>query len=174
MTGIAPYRSGIYVNPQPWKPVLNDKVTLPQHFMEFGYRAIGSGKIYHGGYPDPESWNEYWPSQTRNRPGDPMPKVKSISGLNMSHFDWGPVEAGDAEMGDTQVVDWVIEQLDRKQPMFLACGIFRPHLPWYAPQKYFDQFPVDKIQLPEHRDGDLESIPRRQDPIAGTSRRRFG
>jgi arylsulfatase A-like enzyme len=161
MTGIAPYRSGVYLNPQPWKPVLRDKVTLPQHFMQQGYRAIGSGKIYHGSYPDPKSWHDYWPSQRRNRPGDPSPKVKSVSGLNMSHFDWGPVDVDDAEMGDTQVVDWVIEQLQNQhdKPLFLACGIFRPHLPWYVPQKYFDQFPVDTIQLPDHRDDDLQDIP---------------
>jgi len=161
MTGIAPYRSGVYVNPQPWKPVLRDKVTLSQHFMQHGYLAIGSGKIYHGGYPDPESWHEYWPSQTRNRPGDPSPKVKSVSGLNMSHFDWGPVDVDDAEMGDTQVVDWVIDQLQatHDKPLFLACGIFRPHLPWYVPREYFDRFPVAEIQLPEHRDDDLGDIP---------------
>jgi arylsulfatase A-like enzyme len=161
MTSIAPHRSGVYLNSQPWKPVLRDKVTLSQHFMQQGYRAIGSGKIYHGGFPDPDSWDDYWPSQTKNRPGDPRPEVQSVSGLNMGHFDWGPVNASDAEMGDTQVVDWVIEQLKTKhdKPLFLACGIFRPHLPWYAPKKYFDQFPVDKIQLPVHRDDDLEDIP---------------
>jgi arylsulfatase A-like enzyme len=161
MTGIAPYRSGVYVNPQPWKPVLRDKATLSQHFMQHGYRAIGSGKIFHGGYPDPESWHEYWPSQTRNRPGDPSPKVKSVSGLNKAHFDWGPVDVDDSEMGDTQVVDWVIGQLQLKhdKPLFLACGIFRPHLPWYVPRKYFDRFPVDNIQLPAHRADDLDDIP---------------
>ena len=58
MTGIAPHRSGVYLNSQPWKPVMRDKVTLSQHFMQHGYRAIGSGKIYHGGCPDPESWHE--------------------------------------------------------------------------------------------------------------------
>ncbi len=161
MTSIAPYRSGVYVNSQPWKPMLKDKVTLSQHFMQHGYRAIGSGKIYHGRYPDPDSWDEYWPSQTKNRPGDPRPNVKSVSGLNMSHFDWGPVDADDAEMGDTLVVDWVIKQLQTKhdKPRFLACGIFRPHLPWYVPRKYFDQFPVEQIQLPAHRDDDLDDIP---------------
>jgi arylsulfatase A-like enzyme len=161
MTSIAPYRSGVYLNSQPWKPVLRDKVTLPQHFMQHGYRAVGSGKIYHGGFPDPESWHEYWPSQTRNRPGDPRPKTRSVSGLNMSHFDWGPVDVGDADMGDTQVVDWVIEQLKtrRDQPLFLACGIFRPHLPWYAPRKYFDQFPEEEVQLPAHLDNDLDDVP---------------
>ncbi|MFO7907974.1 MAG: sulfatase-like hydrolase/transferase [Pirellulaceae bacterium] len=161
MTGIAPHRSGVYLNPQPWKPVLEEKVTLPQHFMQHGYAAIGSGKIYHGRYPDPESWDTYWPSKTKNRPGDPKPKVKSVSGLNMAHFDWGPVDVEDAEMGDTKVVDWVIGQLqaEHEKPLFLACGIFRPHLPWYVPPKYFEKFPVDEVLLPAHRGDDLNDIP---------------
>ena len=172
MTSIAPYRSGVYLNSQPWKPMLKDRVTLSQHFMQHGYRAIGSGKIFHGGYPDPESWHEYWPSQTQNRPGDPSPKVKSVSGLNMSHFDWGPVDVDDSEMGDTKVVDWVIGQLQSKQekPLFLACGIFRPHLPWYVPRKYFDQFPLGDIQLPECRDDDLDDIPEAGIKMANPSR----
>jgi arylsulfatase A-like enzyme len=161
MTGVAPYRSGIYVNPQPWKPVLKDRVTLSQHFMQNGYRAVASGKIYHGSYPDPDSWHEYWPSQTRNRPEDPKPALKSVSGLNRSHFDWGPVDVADADMGDTRVVDWVIGQLQKShdRPLFLACGIFRPHLPWYVPRAYFDLYPLDTIQLPVHRPDDLDDVP---------------
>lgn len=161
MTGVAPYRSGVYMNRQPWKPALKDRITLPQHFMEHGYAAIGSGKIYHGRYPDPESWDKYWPSKTKNRPRDPKPDVKSVSGLNMAHFDWGPVDVEDAEMGDTKVVDWVIGQLqaEHQKPLFLACGIFRPHLPWYVPTKYFEKFPVDDILLPAHRRDDLDDIP---------------
>ncbi len=162
MTGIAPYESGVYLNAQPWKPMLKDKVTLSQHFMQNGYRAIGSGKIYHGSFPDPDSWDEYWPSQKKNRPGDPMPKRRSLNGLGMGHFDWGPVDADDSKMGDTLVVDWVIKQLQAKhqKPLFLACGIFRPHLPWYVPRKYFEQFPLAKIELPAHRDDDLDDIPK--------------
>jgi arylsulfatase A-like enzyme len=79
----------------------------------------------------------------------------------MAHFDWGPLDVEDSRMGDTQVVDWIISQLQAKhdKPLFLACGIFRPHLPWYVPRKYFDQFPVGEIQLPAHRDDDLDDLP---------------
>ncbi|MBI1372322.1 MAG: sulfatase-like hydrolase/transferase [Phycisphaera sp.] len=164
MTGIRPSTSGVYHNPQPWRqsPVLKDAVTLTQHFMQHGYTAIGSGKIFHGAYPDPESWDEYWPSKTQTRPDDPHPEEKSVSGLNKGHFDWGPVDATDEVMGDAQVVDWVIEQLGAKhdKPMFLACGIYKPHLPWYVPQKYFDQFPVSDVATPEAPDDDLNDIPK--------------
>ncbi len=51
------------------------------------------------------------------------------------------------EMGDWQVADWVIDQLGKEhdKPFFLACGFFRPHLPWYVPQEYFDRFPLEGI-----------------------------
>ena len=32
--------------------------------------------------------------------------------------------------------------------IFLAAGIYRPHLPFYAPRKYFDLYPLDRIQPP--------------------------
>jgi arylsulfatase A-like enzyme len=71
------------------------------------------------------------------------------------------LDVEDADMADTQVVDWVIEQLGKPhdQPLFLACGIFRPHLPWYVPRAYFDQYPLHGIQLPAHREDDLDDIP---------------
>ncbi len=31
------------------------------------------------------------------------------------------------------------------QPFFLGCGLFRPHLPFYAPAEFFDKFPVDEM-----------------------------
>jgi len=165
LTGIRPSTSGVYINPQPWRksPVLKDAVTLPQHFMEHGYRVMGSGKIFHGAYPDPPSWHEYWPSKTNNRPGDPMPPNRPINGIpNTRHFDWGPVDVEDEEMGDWKVADWTCGKLSQEhdRPFFLACGIFRPHLPWYVPQKYFDMYPLDAVTLPNINDDDLEDVPK--------------
>ena len=64
-------------------------------------------------------------------------------------------------MGDFQVVDWVTSQLAKRhdKPLFLACGLYRPHLPWFVPQKYFDMFPVDKIELPSVKADDLDDVP---------------
>ena len=163
MTGRRPTTTGVYLNSQPWRPVLADAVTLPQHFRAAGYRAIGAGKIYHGAYPDPTSWDEYFPSQQKNRPDDPIPSGRPLSGIpRTAHFDWGPVDATDAEMGDAQVVDWVCKQLSapREQPLFLACGIYRPHLPWYVPPAYFDSGPsLDDVQLPVVLADDLADVP---------------
>ena len=162
MTGILPSTSGVYLNSQPWRAAMPNAVTLPQHFMKHGYWAGGSGKIYHGPFPDPPSWNRYWPSPTKNKPNDPQPAKRPVNGIpKAAHFDWGPVDVADEKMGDHQVADWVIGQLGRKRdkPFFLACGIYRPHLPWYVPQKYFDLFDAEKLTLPNVPDDDLDDIP---------------
>lgn len=162
MTGIPAHQSGVYLNSQPWRPAMPDAVTLPQHFRKAGYWVGGAGKIYHGAYPDPASWDEYWPSQTKNKPDDPMPPNRPVNGIpKAAHFDWGPVDVPTEEMGDAQVVDWVSAKLagEFDKPFFLACGIFRPHLPWYAPQKYFDKFPLESIELPSVNPDDLVDVP---------------
>ncbi len=162
MTGIPPYRSGVYHNAQPWRPAMPDALTLPQWFRRHGYWAAGSGKIYHGAFPDPASWDTYVPSQQRNQFPNPRPPRRNLNGLKRGHFDWGPIpDIDDLEMGDAKTADWICEQLGREhdRPFFLACGFFRPHLPWYVPESYFEQFPREQVRLPEVRDDDLEDIP---------------
>ncbi|MCC9607055.1 sulfatase-like hydrolase/transferase [Blastopirellula sp. JC732] len=157
LTGIAPFTSGVYHNDQPWRPAMPDAITLPQFYQQNGYEVIGCGKLFHGSYREEKGFDEYL-KQT----GDPKPKQTPVNGIpNTSHFDWGPIDAKDAEMSDYQMVDFAIEQLQKKhdKPLFLACGIYRPHLPWYVPQEYFDHFPLDQIQLPQIKEDDLADVP---------------
>jgi arylsulfatase A-like enzyme len=44
-------------------------------------------------------------------------------------------------------------------PAFLAAGIYRPHLPWYVPGKYFDLYPLESLQLPTVDVDDLDDVP---------------
>ena len=80
---------------------------------------------------------------------------------NTSHFDWGPLTNDDDAMGDWQMVDWAVGELAKphEQPLFLAAGLYRPHLPWYVPQKYFDQYPLKDIVLPQAPADDLADVP---------------
>ncbi|QGJ70357.1 Iduronate sulfatase [Planctomycetales bacterium 10988] len=157
LTGMRPASTGVYVNPNPWRPGMPDAVTIPQHFREAGYVANGCGKIFHGAYKDPQSWNTYYGQQ-----GDPKPNKIPANGIpKTSHFDWGSVSEGDEAMSDWKMAEWASEQLtlEHDKPLFLAAGIFRPHLPWYAPEKYFSQYPLDQIQLPLVPQDDLDDIP---------------
>jgi arylsulfatase A-like enzyme len=155
MCGVRPSTSGVYHNDQPWRPVLKDAVTLSQHFMANGYEAVGTGKIFHGGFDEPESWNDYFKGK-----GGPTGKV-ATNGLDASHFDWGPMEGDDKAMPDYHNVNFGIDYLNKEhdKPFFLAVGLIKPHLPWHVPQKYFDEFPLDSVQLPKVTENDLADIP---------------
>jgi arylsulfatase A-like enzyme len=83
-------------------------------------------------------------------------------------FDWSPLEIPDEETGDFRSVNWVIDHLKREHgtPFFLACGIYRPHVPWYVPKKYFDMFPLESVKLPKILDNDLDDVGERAREIA--------
>ncbi|MCP5109444.1 MAG: sulfatase, partial [bacterium] len=165
LTGIHPYHSGLYSNYQVWREVLPDAVTLPKYFSQHGYWSAGAGKIFHNNMPDPDSWDDYFPSKQKHmpdytmpRPGETvnMPKFPNMYGA----FDWEPLDISDEETGDFQTVSWVIEQLqrDHDKPFFLAAGIYRPHLPWYVPRKYFEMFPLDSVELPKLLEDDADDL----------------
>jgi len=171
LTGIHTYRSGIYSNYQIWREVLPEAVTLPRYFSQHGYWSAGAGKIFHD--PDPRSWNAYFPSMTEATPEYFYPKPGGTVNMpafeNMyGEFDWAPIPIPDERTGDYQSVAWVARQLARRhdRPFFLACGIYRPHVPWYVPQKYFDLFPLESIQLPKTLDIDLDDLGGRSREIA--------
>ncbi|MCC6389245.1 MAG: sulfatase [Bryobacterales bacterium] len=164
MTGLRPSTTGVYDNNQPFRrsPVSRDAVTLAQYFRAHGYRAMGSGKIFHDAFPDPASWDEFHPSLDKQKLPDPVPENLPANGIpNTAHFDWGPLQNPDAAMGDYKVVDYVASQLRKKQekPFFLACGLFKPHLPWFVPAKYFDRYPAGALTLPSVKDDDLDDVP---------------
>ena len=73
LCGVRPSTSGVYLNGQPWRPVLQDAITLPQHFKAAGYHVVGGGKIFHGRYEDPPSWHEYF-----KRQADPAPPARPV------------------------------------------------------------------------------------------------
>jgi len=41
----------------------------------------------------------------------------------------------------------------------MGVGFYRPHVPQFAPQKWFDMYPIETIQLPKVKSDDLSDIP---------------
>jgi arylsulfatase A-like enzyme len=160
MTGLRPSTTGVYENRHPWRqaPLLKDSVTLAQHFMASGYRVVGGGKIFHNAYNDAASWHEWI-----REPQQPHPEKLPANGIpNKGHFDWGPVDCRDEDMGDWKIAEWAVSELKKKhdKPFFLAPGFIRPHLPWYAPRKYFDMYDEKKIAMPKVKEDDLDDVPK--------------
>ncbi|MCA9064601.1 MAG: sulfatase-like hydrolase/transferase, partial [Planctomycetaceae bacterium] len=169
MTGLSPHRSGLYDNRQNMREVLPEAELLPKFLSRHGYWSAGSGKILHY-FIDANSWDDYFPAKESE---DPFPRTLYPSQRPLSlprggpwqyvETDWGPLDASDEEYGgDWLVSKWISEQLatSHDRPFFLACGIYRPHEPWFVPAHYFEQFPLEDIQLPPgYKDDDLEDLP---------------
>jgi len=156
MTGIRPSTSGCYQNADVWRDAMPQAVTLPKHFMLHGYQVLGGGKTFHSTQNDAASWEYYF-----NPPGFIGPPERPVNGLNKGHFDWSPIEAEDADTADTMVAQWAADYVSQEhsKPFFLHCGLFRPHLPWYAPEKYFEEFPEAETLLPKYLEDDLADTP---------------
>jgi arylsulfatase A-like enzyme len=176
LTGLRPSTSGMYGNGPDWRSqaVFKGKQTLPRFFRDNGYATRGAGKIFHAhtyvrgglaGFNDTSAWEDFFPALDRQLPDelDP-PTVPAIGGSWGRMFDWAGLAADDAAMGDGQVTNWVVQQIKARGdgPRFTAAGIYRPHNPWYVPQKYLDKFPLAGIKLPAHIANDLADVP----PIA--------
>jgi arylsulfatase A-like enzyme len=168
-TGLPPHRSGLYDNLQKMRDVLPNAELLPRYFSRNGYWSAGSGKLLHY-VIDPQSWDDYFPAKEKDDPFprtfDPKERPVSLPRGGPWQYvetDWAALDVTDEEFGgDWLVTKWIGGQLARTldKPFFLACGIYRPHEPWFVPKKYFEPFPLETIQTgPGFKVDDLDDVP---------------
>lgn len=118
----------------------------------FGYR----GKMF---YPFPKDGGQLvqlYGEDTINNYYRPINRFYSLCGGPLSED-----EIPKNGMYDEQIADWTINKLKEKQdkPFFMAVGFIRPHVPYTAPQKYFDLYDKDKLVIPTVPDNEFEDIP---------------
>ncbi len=164
MSGLNPSTTGCYDNRQALRmsPVGFDVVTMPRYFSNNGYFSAGTGKITHGKFPDPASWDSFYPDLwSQGLPGADAPR-KNMNGIGNESIDWGPLDVGDAETEDGKLTAHTIDMLSGKlpEPFFFACGWKKPHLPWFVPRKYFDMYDPETVTLPLAPDDDLDDLPK--------------
>jgi len=89
-----------------------------------------------------------------------MPSDRHPTGPKGESFDWGPFDIEDDAMGDGKITRWAIERLTRnaEKPFFLGVGYYRPHIPLWAPRRYFELYPEQSTILPEVPSDDLEDL----------------
>jgi arylsulfatase A-like enzyme len=162
ITGIRPHESGIYENDVKWSAVLKDEVTIPQLFKQQGYYVSGAGKIVHATAIRTEDWNDFGPINDHIETLDLNIKSRRKNDQRFGKFAWHMVpNADEAALIDYRSTSYVIERIQKQpqdKPFFLALGIHRPHVPWNVPQKYFDLYPLEKIQQPKILANDLSDV----------------
>ncbi|MEM9187437.1 MAG: sulfatase [Planctomycetota bacterium] len=158
MTGRLPSTTGVYyLKPLPRDCAsTRDLVTLPQHFAANGYWTMAAGKLFH--QADGPEFDEH----AGGFGGfGPRPKKPLSAGHTHPLWDWGVFPKSDRQMPDAKIAAWATRKLrqDHDQPFFLAVGFHRPHVPLYAPQQWFDKFPLETIELPAVARNDLDDVP---------------
>jgi arylsulfatase A-like enzyme len=138
--------------------------TLPEFLRQHGYHTVSNGKVMHVQGDSPQAWTEpAWRSDTNSGAGihyyniyndwvDPASAALASNG-------YGPfyeaAEVADGAYQDGQLCDKTIADLTRiaknDQPFFLACGFWRPHLPFNAPKAYWDLYDRQALTLPSNR-----------------------
>ena len=158
MTGRRPDATRVWDLETHFRTALPDAVTVSQYFKNHGYHSMSMGKIFHGGFDDPQSWSV--PSQYPK-----SPQYASEAALKMQNDPANTDKKGrargpaveDADVPDDTYADGKIARLAVKtfgelkqstKPFFLAVGMLKPHLPFVAPKKYWDLYDPAKIYVP--------------------------
>ncbi|HEV2295955.1 MAG TPA: sulfatase [Tepidisphaeraceae bacterium] len=157
LTGKRPETMGVYDLATFVRKHDQNVVTLPQHFMNHGYRSLSFGKIFHttnGNKDDLASWSEKpWKPRggARAVPGEPpRPKPKPGEDAHAHDLPWGAPDVADDDLADGKIAAAAIEAMRtrRDKPLFLAVGFHKPHLPFVAPRRYWDLYDLSQIPLP--------------------------
>jgi iduronate 2-sulfatase len=171
MTGLAPDTTKVHDNQKHFREAVPDAVTLGQLFRKNGYFSARVGKIFHYGVPgqigtrgldDPPTWDETVnPNGVDHTKEEPLlTNYTPERGLGSAVCFYAS-PARDEEHTDGLVARETIRLLEkhRKDPFFIAAGFYRPHVPWIAPARYFDLYPLERIELIPYEEGELRVAP---------------
>ena len=188
MLGSHSTSTGLYGLGNNLRDTIPDAVTMPQHFARHGYRTESLGKVFHighGNLGDPVSFSVPHHKEKVIEYADPastdggrltreeafftnqqLGKIKSLP--RGAAFESPPVD--DQAYADGRVAEETIKRLQaakkrREQdgtPFFIAAGFARPHLPFSAPQRYWDLYDPDRLPMPS-----FENLPTGAPAVAG-------
>lgn len=157
-------------------PELADHPSIGEFLRTNGYFSGRVSKIFHMGIPggieagepggdDPSSWD--WTYNVL------APETKSVGAWELlspkrehsgSNFERIVIPDGrEATQADVMAAAQAIAVLETRreaaQPFFLAVGFVRPHVPLVAPERWFKQYPAERMELPFVPEGDLNDVP---------------
>ena len=161
MSGLLPSTLGIHTNAK--DPIVAKKAEelgtplMHSYFAQHGYKTMAVGKIFHRHVPkdsvDMTGGRREFNHGTGNLKAN-WPQ-KGIS------TDWAMAPESDEVLGDYEAATWAVERLqeDHDKPFMLMVGFLRPHVPWYAPKKWFDLYDKESLALPRYEADDFDDVP---------------
>ena len=180
LTGIHPSKSGAYFNNQRFftsKYPIGKATTLPGHFKKNGYDVVGYGKVFHVIQPAFHRQSKVIKNDFNE--GEYIPRVSETGklekavGENKFHLRdeytwvWGPLPDDWDRDDESKMQQDTRNALrmakfiksDHQKPFWAALGIYRPHLMYFAPTRYYDLYPLESIKSPPgYREDDLSDV----------------
>ena len=168
LTGTRPDTTKVWDLVTHFRKAIPNVVTLPEHFKQHGYFVQGMGKLFHGGFDDPQSWSTPWTSPKTGHGAYGRPESNAIVQAKVEASKGAPAKKGggkvrnygpafessevpDNTFHDGALADMAVTALrdiaKQDQPFWLGVGFIRPHLPFVSPKKYWDLYDPAKIQL---------------------------
>lgn len=152
MTGLRPWENGV-TELNTWMREKNpDLITLPQAFRNAGYTTVSVGKTCHGdrNTMDSLSWSVSPMLYQYGKNDEYMLQVNK-TGKKAASFESydGPEDA----YLDVNIREEALRQLEvlsmTDSPFFLAVGFLKPHLPFCAPERFFDLYEDVDFRAPD-------------------------
>jgi len=175
MSGLYPESSGVLNNKADIRKTRPGTISMAQFFKQNGYWTGSVGKVFHSPNHEhgEAAWHEHLrfvndelpvvtaareKFEARHGPvdqGKNRRTWKEIEKKTKAKLDaqtppgYGRSGLTDEQHKDgknaRQVAKWLKDKAHGDKPFFIACGIQKPHVPFLAPDKYFDLYPTDKL-----------------------------
>lgn len=169
LTGLRPDTTRVFENNIAVRDTMPDAVTLPQLFRNNGWRSVRAGKMYHMDVPgsvgtdkwdDPPSWDLAIspPGKEQHTAGE----GRIINEGKGPRWNWVAFKGDGKDQADERATEIAIETMTKHKngSWFMGLGYLRPHLPHVAPERFFDMYPLNKIEPVVNPAGDRDDIPR--------------
>lgn len=162
LTGVYPHYPDRFVNYSAY--AMKDcpqAVPISKWFTSHGYYTLSDGKVFHHISDHADSWSEppfrthpdgydvYWAEYNKWELWMNKSSARSIHPKTKRGPFCESADVADTAYDDGKLTVKVIEDLKRLKkmgkPFFLACGFWKPHLPFNAPKKYWDMYKRDHI-----------------------------
>ena len=167
MSGLRPTTSGIYANRPQYdaKGKLTPGQQVPwmtQRFEGSGYEVFTAGKILHGSQNRPLGGTPCF--KTGQGPYPPKKLIVPPEVAKPAIWDIGIYPETEEEYTDLRIAKWTAGNIAKPhkegdKPRFMALGFYNPHLPLFAPKKWYDAAPSTKeVILSATRSDDMEDL----------------
>lgn len=178
LSGKRPEQTRIHDNTLTPRTYLGNAVFLPEYFKAHGYFTARVGKVAH--FEQDVHWDisendmpTQIPDDIRRQKGMPKgrpmekkggpagtPQARPLLG-GVGGIPWRATDNPDEKEPDGATARRIVQLLTehKDEPFFIACGFRKPHVPLFAPRKYFDMYKLDDIHLPNTPPDDRDDIP---------------